>query len=184
MLDVIKVLQKMKNGTIDNIYILHGTEQYFIEQFKHGLESALKDKVNDEVFSYDLREIPIQDVVHDAETIPFFNEHKLIYVNHPIFLKVKQERLPFEHDLSQLESLLNNPPPFSTLVIIAPYEKLDGRKKITKLIREHTVVNCQPIKQNEIKSWIIKLAKDYQITIQQDTVDLLETEISTNKYVL
>src|SRR5690625_6900357 len=61
MIDVIKVVKKMKHGTIDNVYILQGTEQYFIEQFKNGLENLLKEEVNDEVFSYDLREIPVQD---------------------------------------------------------------------------------------------------------------------------
>jgi len=184
MIDVIKVLKKMKHGTIDNVYILQGTEQYFIEQFKNGLENLLKEKVNDEVFSYDLREIPVQDVVHDAETIPFFNEHKLIYVNHPIFLKPKPDKLPFVHDLSKLENLLHNPPSFTTLVIIAPYEKLDGRKKITKLMKKHSIIDCQPIKQNETRSWIGQLAKNNKITIDREAAELLETEFETNIYIL
>lgn len=184
MKDVLKVLQKLKQGSVENIYMLHGTEHYFMEQFKQGLERTLKEKINEDIFSYDLREIPIQNVVHDAETIPFFNEHKLIYVNNPIFFKVKQEKLPLTHDLSKLEKLLTNPPSFSTIVFIAPYEKLDARKKITKLMKKHTVVNCHPIKQHEIKNWIGKLSKMYKITIQQDAVALLETEFGTNIYIL
>src|SRR5690625_598573 len=184
MIDVLKVLQKLKQGSIENMYMLQGTEHYFIEQFKEGLEKTLKEKINDEVFSYDLREIPIQDVVHDAETIPFFNEHKLIYVNNPIFLKVKQEKLQFVHELNIFENLLNNPSTISTIVFITPYEKLDVRKKITKLMNKHTTVNCHPIKQHEIRSWIGKLAKTYHITIQQEAAVLLEAEFGTNIYFL
>ena len=39
-----------------------------------------------------------------------------------------------------MEAWLANPSPTATVVFIAPYEKLDARKRITKIIKEHATV--------------------------------------------
>lgn len=177
----IKSLQKMNKNNLAQIYVLQGTESYFIDQFKTKIIQLLKDDVNDDIATYDLLEVPIQHIVNDLETLPFFNERKLVFAYYPNFLKTKSEKLAFTHDLEVLEGYLNNPAPFSTLVLVAPYEKFDERKKITKQIKKvTTVVNCNPISPNEIRKWIFQLAESHNISITQEACNIMEAEFQTN----
>lgn len=178
-------LQALKTGTISPVYLLYGTEQYFIEQFKHTLIQSLQDDESEEITTYDLTEVAIQDVITDVETLPFFQDHKLIVASQPVFLKTKQDSIPVTHDLKQLERYVSDPVPYSTLVLIAPYEKLDERKKITKTLKKKaTMINCNPINSKELRKWINYMAKQNQIELTDEALFLLEAEFETNLNLL
>src|SRR5699024_4864426 len=100
MKSVMDVLNNIKQGQLKNVYVLLGSEQYFIQQFKNGITQLLKEKVNDDIFTYDLMETSIQSVINDAETLPFFNDHKLIFAYHPYFITAEKITTPVNHDLA------------------------------------------------------------------------------------
>src|SRR5699024_12769919 len=98
----------------------------------------------------------------DAETLPFFNEDTLIFALGPTVLKTKAEKTPIQYAFARLEQYVQSPASFTTLVIIAPYEKIDERKKISRLLKKHvTNVDCQPIKQYELRKWMQHIASAY-----------------------
>lgn len=180
-------IKDIKSGKINSIYLLYGTEQYFIDQFKHALTNAItnEETVEDIVTTYDLLETSIQDVMNDAETIPFFTDKKIIFAENAVFLKTKPDKLPFTHDLTALETYLEHKVDYTIFILIAPYEKIDERKKITKLLKQKaTVINCNPIHSRQLKTWIIQIAKENHITLTEDTIDLLEAEFSTQLHLL
>lgn len=180
-----ETLQKLKKGNIEPVYLLHGTERYFVEQIKNSLSQGIAEEMEGDATSYDLTETPVQEVLRDAETIPFFAERKLIFANNPVFLKTKPDSLPFVHEMEGLQAYLKNPAPFSTLVFIAPYEKLDERKKVTKALKQHAkTIDCNPIKENELRKWILFLAKRHRIDISEDALFLLESEFENNLHLL
>lgn len=180
-----KTLQELKKGNINPIYILYGTEHYFIEQFKTTLIRMVKNEISDDITTYDLTETSIQEVLTDVETLPFFNERKLIIASDPVFLKTKPDNLPFTHDVKRVEEYVENPVPYSILVLIAPYEKLDERKKITKILKKQTVsIDCNPIKENELRKWITYMAQQHHITLTNEALYLLESEFENNLYLL
>ena len=41
-----------------------------------------------------------------------------------------------EHNTAALETYLKEPAPYTVFVIVAPYEKLDERKKLTKALKQ------------------------------------------------
>ncbi|MDY0408494.1 DNA polymerase III subunit delta [Virgibacillus soli] len=177
-------MQKTINKKIPLVSLLYGTEDYFIQKLKDLIVE--KSKVGEEnIASYDLREVPIQEVITDAETYPFFGEEKVIFAYNPTFLTAKQEKLPFEHNLHTLEQYIQSPVDFSHLILIAPYEKLDERKKLTKLLRKNAgIVECNPIKSNEFSSWLQEMTKRLQIFVERDAAEILEAELSTNLQML
>lgn len=180
-----EAIQKIKRNQIQSVYMLRGTEQYFIDLFKSAIQKQLQEKVNDDFVTIDLTEVAVQDVIIDAETLPFFNEHKLIFALDPTFLKTKAEKTPLQHDLARLEQYVQSPAPFTTLVIIAPYEKIDERKKISKLLKKHvTNVDCQPIKQSELRKWMQQIASAYEVTFDEQVLALLESEFESNLFML
>src|SRR5699024_7625929 len=88
---------------------------------------VLGEDGDDNLSTYDLEETPIQDVIVDAESYPFFGDKKLIIAYHPTFLTAKSKSLPFEHDLKQLEAYILNPVDYSILLFIAPYRSEERR---------------------------------------------------------
>ncbi|SFA70009.1 DNA polymerase III, delta subunit [Lentibacillus halodurans] len=176
------VLQQVKQKQIAPVYLLYGTESYFIQNItKHITKSVLAGETDENLSVYDLEETPIQEVITDAETYPFFGGTKLIIADNPSFLKTKPEKLPFEHNLEMLTDYLKQPVDYSVIVFTAYYDKLDERKKISKMLKQHSVsAECNPIKDYELKNWIANLAGSLKITIDDDVYEMLETELSTN----
>lgn len=181
-----EVLQQVKKKQIKPVYLLYGTESYFIQNItKYITKAVLPDESNDNLSTYDLEETPIQEVIADAETYPFFGENKLIIASNASFLKAKPDKLPFEHDLEVLSHYLIEPVDYSVIVLIAPYEKIDERKKVSKALKKNGVVAaCNPIKDYELRSWITNLAGSLKITIEEDAYEMLETELSTDLHLL
>ncbi|WP_106497090.1 DNA polymerase III subunit delta [Lentibacillus sp. Marseille-P4043] len=180
------VLKQVKNKQISPIYLLYGSDSYFIQNLKKQITKAvLPTDDYENLVSYDLAETPIQEVISDAETYPFFGEKKLIIANNPTFLKAKPDKLPFDHDINVLQNYIENPVDYSVVVFIATYEKIDERKKISKLLKKHgAVANCSPIKEQEVSKWIKNQADNLNITIAPEAYDILEGEISTNLHLL
>lgn len=179
-----KAIRTLEKDNLAPIYILLGTEYYFIEQFKFAFLKLLGDD-RESVNDYDLREHAIQDIVIDLETLPFFSERNISFVEHPMFLLATSEKVNVEHDITTLERYIENPAPYSTLVLVAPYEKLDRRKKITKsLLEAATVVDCQPIRGNELRKWLNEMIKVEKITMTEEAKARFEAEFGPNLYLL
>ena len=178
-------LHQLRADNINEVYLLSGTEYFIIEQFKISLIDVVKGDDVEDITTYDLLEVSIQDVIADAETIPFFSDKKIIFAHHPNFLKAKAEKTSITHDIKALEQYLEQPVPFTVLVLIAPYEKLDKRKGITKkLHKQAKVVDCQPLQEQALRRWMNQIAKSLQITLTEEASLLLESEFQTNLYML
>jgi len=176
---------KIKKNQISPIYLLYGTESYFIQNLKNALTEQVLSGSTEDLSVYDLQETPVEVVIGDAETIPFFGEKKLIIANNPVFVKGKPDKLAFEHKLEVLEEYLQSPVDFSILVFVAPYEKMDERKKIVKQLKKHAeVVDCGAIKDQDLTTWIRDLAESLNITIADEAYEIFESELAADLKIL
>ncbi|MGJ9457025.1 DNA polymerase III subunit delta [Oceanobacillus sp. CF4.6] len=181
----IEIMKNIKKNQIDSVYLAYGSESFFLQNIKKELMKKVLSGDEDNLSVYDLEETPIQEVIADAETYPFFGDKKLIIANNPGFLKAKPDKLSFEHDTVSLERYLEAPAEYSILVIIAAYDKIDERKKISKLLKKQaTVAVCNAVKEQELKKWMDTLAGQLRITIDHDVYEILETELSSNLHLL
>lgn len=180
-----KIMEQVKEGKLAPVYLIYGSESYFIQNLKKQISKSVLSDDKENLSTYDLEETPIQEVIADVETYPFFGERKLVIATNPGFLKAKPDNLPFEHDISTLEQYIKVPVDYSILVLVAPYEKIDERKKISKVLKENTMVAiCNPIKAHELGKWIKNLADNLNITIADDAFEVFETELSANLHLL
>jgi DNA polymerase III subunit delta len=179
-----EAVKQIKKQNIPEVILLYGTENYFIQKIKDLLvKHVLSEEEN--VSTYDLTETSIQEVVADVETYPFFGERKLIIGTNATFLKAKPDKLTFEHKLEVLEQYLEMPVDYSVLVLIAPFEKIDERKKISKILKKKGLVaECNPVKEYELKNWILNLAKQLNIQIVEDAYEVFENELSTDLNIM
>lgn len=180
------IMSKLKKKDVAPVYLIYGTEPYFVQNIKTSIEKALyANKEDADISVYDLEETPVESAVGDAETYPFFSEKKLIFANNPSFLKAGNDKLPFEHDLTRLEQYLASPAPYSVLVLAAPYEKLDERRKIVKLLKKNAAVAlCEPVKDQQFGLWIDRIAEDNGIVVEKSAHEILEAELGGNLRML
>lgn len=184
---MIDIWKKIEQKKFSPIYLLYGIESYLINETKQKLlKNVLTDEEMDFNFSnYDLEEVPIEVALEDAETFPFMGEKRLIFLQNAFFLTAEKGKQRVEHNLSKLEEYIQNPPLYTVLVIIAPYEKLDERKKITKQLKKiGSVLEAKKLNEMELKKWVLDRVTSNRVQIDQDAIEMLITLAGTNLMML
>ncbi|MEO2074523.1 MAG: DNA polymerase III subunit delta [Bacillus sp. (in: firmicutes)] len=184
---VLDIWRKIKKREIAPIYLLYGTEAFLINETKQLLlNHILDEEEKDFNFSaYDLEETPIDVALEDAETFPFLGEKKVVFLHNPVFLTAEKTKEKVVHDLTKLEAYLKEPAPYTVMVISAPYEKLDERKKITKeLKRNAELVEAKKLNEHELKNWIKDRAAGNGIEIEAAAIDQLLALVGTNMFMI
>lgn len=168
-LSVFELLKSLKLSTLAPVYLLLGPETYFKQEVKQAFKNLIPPEEQEfNISQYDLNVTPIQEVLAEAAAMPFFGERRVILLENPSFLTGKGTS-KVEHDVKALMAYLNNPQPTTTLVFLAEYEKLDERKKLTKMLKQGSVViNNQKINEAQLRSLIKQKIRQagYQIDAQ------------------
>lgn len=177
-----KIWKDINNGQIAPVYCIYGEETYFIDETIKRIKKALSEHEEVEMTTFDLEEVPVDFVIDEADTFPFFSERKLIIAKNASFLKATEKgKEKIDHDLKRLENWLSHPSDFAVTIFTAPYEKLDERKKVTKQMKEKTVyLFAETPKENDLAVWIRNEVSNYNKTIDQDAVDKLVEMVGTN----
>lgn len=157
-------LANIRKRNFAKIYLVLGEERYFVERIREEiLEHALDEDSFDLNFSsFDMGEQAIGDALFEAASFPFFGERKVVFVHNPFFLTGQKVKSAPDHNLEELEDYINNPADFSILVLFAPYEKLDRRKKITKFLEKNAqIIDVSSPYPNEANRYIKEVVKDH-----------------------
>ncbi|MBB6454337.1 DNA polymerase-3 subunit delta [Salirhabdus euzebyi] len=178
-----EVIKELKNKKISPIYLLFGNETYLIQD----LQQKIIQKVLDEpergmnLSTFDLEETPIQEAILDAETFPFFGEKKVLLLKNANLFKANPDKTKVEHDLKSLEQYMQEPVDYTVIIFVAPYEKVDERKKIVKQMKQMgSMVKCEPPKEKELKSWIEMLLKNMNVHMENAAIQLLMNEVGSD----
>ena len=184
---VLESWRKIKQNHIAPIYLLYGTEAFLINETKQILLNQILNEEEKEfnLAVYDLEETPVEAVVEDAETYPFLGERKVIILHNPVFLTAEKSKEKVEHNLSRLEAYIKEPAPYSVMVLSAPYEKLDERKKITKeLKRNAEIIEAKKLNEKELKSFINNHVKINGMEIDEAAIEQLMALVGTNLFMI
>ena len=177
-----KVWKDIKNGQIAPVYCIYGEESYFIDETIKRIKEALQTAEEAEIMTFDMEEAPVDVVIDEADTFPFFSERKLVIAKNASFLKATEKgKEKIDHDLKRLENWLAHPSDFCVTVFIAPYEKLDERKKITKAMKEKSImIHAETPKENDLAIWIRSEVSRFNKSITDDAVDKLVEMVGAN----
>ncbi|WP_160721801.1 DNA polymerase III subunit delta [Bacillus sp. USDA818B3_A] len=184
---VLEIWKKIKKKEIAPIYLLYGTEAFLINETKQLLlDHILEEEEKDFNFSaYDLEETSVDLALEDAETFPFLGEKKVVILHNPVFLTAEKTKEKVEHNLAKLEQYLKEPAPYTVMVISAPYEKLDERKKITKELKKNAeLVEAKKMSEHDLKKWVKDRAKNNGMEMEENAIDQLLALAGTNMFML
>ncbi|MFO8070194.1 MAG: DNA polymerase III subunit delta [Alkalibacterium sp.] len=176
MKSVLKQIDEINKGKLKAVYAIIGTERMLVEEVTNALTRTVKKKQKDDmnILHFDLTDTSIDDVVFEAESFPFFGDQKLIFVHSSHIFTGKKITSNIKHTTTLLESYLNNPSDFSILVFIAPYDKLDKRKKVTKaLLNSSEVIDVTPAAEKETADYLRSYLKENDYKISKESFERL-----------
>ena len=171
-----EALKQIRQQQFQSIYLVQGTETYLAELFKTELMKQLIHTEDDQFnyASFDMEEQPLAAAIEEAETIPFFGDYRLVFIENPYFLTAERKNTGLDHDLASLIRYLEEPSPSTIFVFSANYEKLDERKKITKALKKQaTLINVQPMPENEIRQYLSQTIESEGYEIRPEAFELL-----------
>ncbi|UGB29586.1 DNA polymerase III subunit delta [Metabacillus sp. B2-18] len=173
---IFNVWKDIQKKNIQPVYLLVGEESFLMQEtLRHIVQASLLEEEKDFNLSvYDMEETPVETAIEDAETLPFMGEKRVVIIKNPVFLTSEKKKEKLEHRVEKLEQYINSPAPYTIVVFVAPYEKLDERKKITKLLKKQSaVIEMKSLSDDEAIKWMLNVAQEQRVELDKDAVEQL-----------
>lgn len=155
------------------VYLLYGTKDFEIEEEIKKLSKGI-DEMN--ISKYDLNNDMLSLALEDAKTMSLFGDKKLVIADNANMFTGSTSK-----DSELIEEYLNHINENTTLVLIVHNDKLDTRKKITKLIKK--VGKVQEFNDElDTTSLVRRLFKDYNIDYK--TIQLFIDRVGNNPLII
>jgi len=160
------------------IYLYTGDEKYRINQKIRGIvKDAEVDEFN--VTTYDLDEVSLGNVIHDALTPPFMTEEKVIIVKNPKFLS--SDKSLTDQETQEVINYLNKPMDSTILIINAVNVKLDERLEIVKKLKKvANVSDNKELTEIEFYGWLKRQCESLDVEIEEDAVRTFYNTVGKN----
>jgi len=171
--------------TLQPVYCIQGSESYLQQKVKEAFLQRMAITENDLNFTQiDLELLTVDQLIDEAETVPFFGDQRLLFAMNPYFLTSEKKNNGPDHNLDRLLEYLNSPLQTTVLVFFAPYDKFDERKKITKNLKKQAVlIDTKPLAEKEVKRMVHEKLKQANVDIEPQALEqfLRSTEMDLSK---
>lgn len=168
-------LQKIRKDKLQPCYLVLGTEKFLQDQVREEILKKIQVDSKDDLnfLSFDMENASLDDVIAEAETLPFFGEQRLVFVENPYFLTGEKVNNGIEQNTDLLVEYLKTPLESTVLVFFAPYEKLDERKKVTKQLKKTAVmINVKQLNEKEVRQYLMNTLNNSAIEMDRYAIDL------------
>lgn len=165
-----RLIQDIKTGNFNHIYLLYGEEAYLRRQYRDRLKDAL---IGDDTMNYHYYEgknISIGEVIDQAETLPFFAEKRLIMIENSGFFKSGGDALA---------DYLKDPASTSYFVFVET--EMDKRSRLYKTVQSKgCAVEFAVQDEATLKRWILGMVKKENKKISGQTLDFFLDKTGTD----
>src|SRR5215471_1715201 len=163
----------LKKGTIEPVYFLFGPETYLRDEAARtiadrALQDTLLREFNDS--SFNLLIDDVRSAIAAAEQLPMMSARRVVRIRNFGKLKDKDEEV--------LQSYIDRPVETSVMILIA--DDLDKRKKLAKSLMAGAAFEFQPLKSNELQTWIKAYLKKQRTEIEPRALQRLIEVVSSN----
>ena len=155
------------------VYLLYGTKEFSINEEIKKITKNI-DQMN--ISKYDLNNDLVKDMIDDCETFSLFQDKKIVIADNANMFTGTTSK-----DSEIIEKYLNNINPSTILIFIVHNEKIDSRKKNTKLISTkgkiiefNNEINIENIVRKELKEY----------SIDNKTIQLLINRVGNNPLII
>lgn len=157
------------------VYLVQSEQLYLLEKARQAFKKLIAPEEQAMNYaSYDMDEVDLEIALADAATIPFFGDQRVVILEKPVFLTGETKKQRANHNLEALMTYLKQPEPDTALVFLAPYEKLDKRKKVVKmLLKEATIFDFGNISERDIQALINNDILEHGFKIDHQALNIL-----------
>ncbi len=162
--------QHMKSGQFKSVYLIYGEEDYLRKQYKDRMREAL---IGDDTMNYNYYEgkgISVKELIDVGETLPFFNERRLILVENSGFFSSSQE---------ELAGYLKEKPETTCFLFVE--KDVDKRNKLFKTVSSlGYAANMIAPDERTLIRWISGILKKEQRFMREDAMRHFLERIDTD----
>lgn len=155
------------------VYLLYGTKEF---QINEEIKKICKNIDEMNISRYDLNNDLLSLAIEDAQTLSLFEDKKVVIIENADMFTGSTSK-----DSEIVQKYLDNINENTTLIFIVHNDKLDTRKKITKLIKEKGKV-LEYNDELDTISLVRKLFKGYNIDYK--TINLFIDRIGNNPLII
>lgn len=153
-------------------YIVHGEEQY---QARKEIDAIIKAEIGERndmnTIVYQATQTSTEEILADAQMIPFFTEKKCIIVDHATFFSASNDT---EIDLEQIVAYLKQPLDTTIMIFTGTFAKLDTRKKLVKqAVSLCTVHTCSLLSKDSLPTYLKEQLRLRNLTLDPEAFQLL-----------
>ena len=154
-----RIDEDIKSGQFQNLYLIYGEEEYLKLQYRNKLIAALVNEGDNMNFSkYTDTGINVNQVIDQAETMPFFAEHRVILIENSGFGKKMPE---------ELGEYLSSIPDFTIFIFVEPTADKRGKLyKAAKAAGRDIEINMP--NENVLTQWVGAMLKDSGKQMKKD----------------
>jgi DNA polymerase III subunit delta len=165
--------------------LIYGNENYLLDQaLQKRLKSLIniQDTMNTVFYDASGTNFSMLNVIEEAQTLPFFSEHKVLVIQNCTFL-TRGVNLK-DSDLNELVLHLSRPIETCTLIFMHDNDNLDTQKKITKKLLELcSVEHVKKLETNEFRQFLMRLLKEKNIKMNADAFEEFLKRMDNNMSV-
>lgn len=165
--------------------LIYGNESYLLNQALHKRIKKLvnvQDTMNTVFYDASSNNFSILRVIEEAQTLPFFSEHKVLVVQNCLFL-TRGVNLK-DNELNELIVHLSRPIETCTIIFLHDNDNLDTQKKITKKLLELCEVeHVKKLETNDFRKFLISLLKERNIKMSSDAFEEFLKRMDNNMSV-
>lgn len=158
-----RLIQDIKTGQLNHIYLLYGEEAYLRKQYRDRLKEAVIGDDTMNYHYYEGKDISVGEVIDQAETMPFFADKRLIVLENSGLFKSGGE---------QLAEYLNAPA--ETVFFLFVETEIDKRSRLYKVVSSKgCAVEFGIQDEVTLKRWILGMVKKENKKISEAALNYL-----------
>jgi DNA polymerase-3 subunit delta len=182
IVDVNTLKANLKKGDVAPLYLILGPEGALQDSALAAFNQLLTaDEQTMDFARLDMSTAPIAELLNETSSMPFYGERRVVIATDPQFLTGTGAKTQSKEAIDALTDYFSQPSPTTVLVISAPYEKLDERRKAVKRLRKNAVtVDAQQVASGAVSGRITKEIQAQGYTISNDALGLLVRKTEAN----
>lgn len=172
-MSTISIISSWKKNIFKPLYWLEGEEEFFIDEV---MDYAEKNILSEADASFNLttfygKDANWADIINACRRYPMFAERQVV-----VLKEAQQMR-----DIDKLEPYIENPSKSTILVVSYKGKTLDGRGKLSKLIKKHgEVFLSKKVYENQLPAWTNSYIQSKGLQITPRALTLLVDHVGND----
>lgn len=164
------IKEHIKTNQYKPVYLLYGTEEYLKKLYQQKLKDGILSGSDEMNYSYyEGKGIDVNAVKETADTLPFFNDRRLIVIKESGLFKA-------QNDLADYLKLIPN-----TSIIVFVEKEIDKRNRLYKAVKEIGVISeMNGMDEKNLKLWIASLFQKANKKLTEHTINYLLNKTGTD----